>query len=424
MSDKIEPLIMPKWGIEMDEGKLTEWLIEEGTTFSKGDPLVVIETDKISNEVEAEVDSKLRKKVVQSDGTYAVGALLGIFAPDEISDEEVENFVNEYVAPDTSFKPESASASEAPIPTPEVSNNSSTSPSTSSELPSAPPENINISPKAWEVALELGVDVSTITPTGRRGRISVQDVEQIADPAKLAAYKGEDDAGASKSDNPSTSIKHTSMRKVIAERLVSSKNTAPHFYLNVDLEVDSIMEKRTTLNSDSSNKISINDLLIKCVATALKKHPEININWSDDAILQFENADISVAVATESGLITPIIKNAGNISVQEISSEMKRLSELAHSNKLMPSDYQGGTFSISNLGMLGIKDFTAVINPPQCAILAVGGLQTKVSEHDGNAVFSKVISVTMSCDHRAIDGAIGARFLQTLSEVVRTAEGL
>ena len=422
MSDKIEPLIMPKWGIEMDEGKLTEWLIEEGTTFSKGDPLVVIETDKISNEVEAEVDSKLRKKVVQSDGTYAVGALLGIFAPDDVSDEEVENFVNSYVAPDTSFKPESASSTESPAPKPEVVNNNSTS--TNSDLPSAPPENINISPKAWEVALELGVDVSTITPTGRRGRISVQDVEQVADPAKLAAYKGEETSDAPVSDNPSTSIKHTSMRKVIAERLVSSKNTAPHFYLNVDLEVDSIMEKRSALNNDSSNKISVNDLLIKCVATALKKHPEININWSDDAILQFENADISVAVATDSGLITPIIKNAGNISVQEISSEMKRLSDLAHSNKLMPSDYQGGTFSISNLGMLGIKDFTAVINPPQCGILAVGGLQTKVSEDNGNAVFSKIISVTMSCDHRAIDGAVGARFLQTLSEVVKTAEGL
>ena len=422
MSDKIEPLIMPKWGIEMDEGKLTEWLIEEGTTFSKGDPLVVIETDKISNEVEAEVDSKLRKKVVQSDGTYAVGALLGIFAPDDVSDEEVETFVNSYVAPDTSFKPESASSSVSPTPKPEVVSNNSTS--TNSELPSAPPENINISPKAWEVALELGVDVSTITPTGRRGRISVQDVEQVADPAKLAAYKGEETSDAPVSDNPSTSIKHTSMRKVIAERLVSSKNTAPHFYLNVDLEVDSIMEKRSALNNDSSNKISVNDLLIKCAATALKKHPEININWSDDAILQFENADISVAVATESGLITPIIKNAGNISVEEISSEMKRLSELAHSNKLMPSDYQGGTFSISNLGMLGIKDFTAVINPPQCAILAVGGLQTKVSENDGNAVFSKIISVTMSCDHRAIDGAVGARFLQTLSEVVKTAEGI
>ena len=422
MSDKIEPLIMPKWGIEMDEGKLTEWLIEEGTTFSKGDPLVVIETDKISNEVEAEVDSKLRKKVVQSDGTYAVGALLGIFAPDDVSDEEVETFVNSYVAPDTSFKPESASSSVSPAPKPEVVSNNSTS--TNSDLPSAPPENINISPKAWEVALELDVDVSTITPTGRRGRISVQDVEQVADPAKLAAYKGEETSDAPVTDNPSTSIKHTSMRKVIAERLVSSKNTAPHFYLNVDLEVDSIMEKRSALNNDSSNKISVNDLLIKCVATALKKHPEININWSDDAILQFENADISVAVATESGLITPIIKNAGNISVEEISSEMKRLSELAHGNKLMPSDYQGGTFSISNLGMLGIKDFTAVINPPQCAILAVGGLQTKVSENDGNAVFSKIISVTMSCDHRAIDGAVGARFLQTLSEVVKTAEGI
>ena len=424
MSDKIEPLIMPKWGIEMDEGKLTEWLVEEGTSFSKGDPLVVIETDKISNEVEAEIDSKLRKKVVQSDGTYPVGALLGIFAPDGVSDEEIDNFVNEYVAHDTSFKPASASSSESstPAPTQEVSNNAQSS--TSSEVPSAPPENINISPKAWEIALELGVDVSAITPSGRRGRISVQDVEQIADPAKLAAYKGEETSGVPVSDNPSTSIEHTSMRKVIAERLVSSKNTAPHFYLNVDLEVDVLMDKRATLNKDTSEKISVNDLIIKCVATALKKHPEININWTDNAILQFENADISVAVATEAGLITPIIKNADNISVQEISSEMKRLSDLAHNNKLMPSDYQGGTFSISNLGMLGIKDFTAVINPPQCAILAVGGLQTKVSENEGNAVFSKIISVTMSCDHRAIDGAVGARFLQTLSEVVKTAEGI
>ena len=248
MSDKIEPLIMPKWGIEMDEGKLTEWLVEEGTSFSKGDPLVVIETDKISNEVEAEIDSKLRKKVVQSDGTYPVGALLGIFAPDGVSDEEIDNFVNAYVAPDTSFKPASASSSESPAtaPTPEVSNN--TQSSTSSELPSAPPENINISPKAWEIALELGVDVSAITPSGRRGRISVQDVEQIADPAKLAAYKGEETSDTPVSDNPSTSIEHTSMRKVIAERLVSSKNTAPHFYLNVDLEVDTLMDKRASLN--------------------------------------------------------------------------------------------------------------------------------------------------------------------------------
>ena len=413
---------MPKWGIEMDEGKLTEWLIEEGTTFSKGDPLVVIETDKISNEVEAEIDSTFRKKVVEADGTYAVGALLGIFATDDTSDEEIDEFVNSYVAPDTSFKPESASSSEPVSPAPEANNN--IPPSSGTDLPSSPPEGINISPKAWEVALELNVDVSVITPSGRRGRISVQDVEQVADPAKLAAYKGEDSPEVTSSDNPSKSIEHTSMRKVIAERLVNSKNTAPHFYLNVDLEVDTLMDKRASLNNDTSEKISVNDLIIKCVATALKKHPEININWTDNAILQFENADISVAVATEAGLITPIIKNAGNISVEEISSEMKRLSDLAHNNKLMPSDYQGGTFSISNLGMLGIKDFTAVINPPQCAILAVGGLQTRVDENDGKAVFSKIISVTMSCDHRAIDGAIGARFLQTLSEIVKTAEGI
>ena len=421
MSKKIEPLIMPKWGIEMDEGKLTEWLIDEGTTFSKGDPLVVIETDKISNEVEAEVDSTLRKKVVDADGTYAVGALLGIFASDDTSDEEIDEFINSYVAPDTSFKPESASSTDSTTPTPAVEADNKSS---GKELPSSPPEDVNISPKAWEVALELDVDVSSVTPSGRRGRISVQDVEQAADPAKLAAYKGEDSSDTSQSDNPSKSIEHTSMRKVIAERLVSSKNTAPHFYLNVDLEVDTLMDKRASLNADNSEKISVNDLIIKCVATALKKHPEININWTDSAILQFENADISVAVATDAGLITPIIRNAGNLSVQEISLEMKRLSDLAHSNKLMPSDYQGGTFSISNLGMLGIKDFTAVINPPQCAILAVGSLQTKVDENDGKAVFSKIISVTMSCDHRAIDGAVGARFLQTLSEIVKAAEGI
>ena len=421
MSKKIEPLIMPKWGIEMDEGKLTEWLIDEGTTFSKGDPLVVIETDKISNEVEAEIDSTLRKKVVDADGTYAVGALLGIFASDDTSDEEIDEFINSYVAPDTSFKPESASSTDSTTPTPAVEADNKSS---GKELPSSPPEDVNISPKAWEVDLELDVDVSSVTPSGRRGRISVQDVEQAADPSKLAAYKGEDSSGTIQSDNPSKSIEHTSMRKVIAERLVSSKNTAPHFYLNVDLEVDTLMDKRASLNADNSEKISVNDLIIKCVATALKKHPEININWTDSAILQFENADISVAVATEAGLITPIIKNAGNLSVQEISSEMKRLSDLAHSNKLMPSDYQGGTFSISNLGMLGIKDFTAVINPPQCAILAVGGLQTKVDENNGKAVFNKIISVTMSCDHRAIDGAVGARFLQTLSEIVKSAEGI
>ena len=244
MSKKIEPLIMPKWGIEMDEGKLTEWLIEEGTSFSKGDPLVVIETDKISNEVEAEIDSTLRKKVVDADGTYAVGALLGIFASDDTSDEEIDEFINSYVAPDTSFKPESASSSEPTTPAPAKESDNKSS---GSELPSSPPEDVNISPKAWEVAIELDVNVSSVTPSGRRGRISVQDVEQAADPAKLAAYKGEDTSDTGNSDNPSKSIDHSSMRKVIAERLVNSKNTAPHFYLNVDLEVENKIKNFSNL---------------------------------------------------------------------------------------------------------------------------------------------------------------------------------
>ena len=412
MAEKIEALTMPKWGIEMEEGKITEWIIDEGKSFKRGEVLLVIETDKISNEVEAEFDGLFRKKVVEADGTYPVGALLGVFAEESIADDEVEKFVNDFVPPETSFKPESASSSSQPE---EKKAEPKKESSTKKDLPSSPPENVNISPKAWEVALELEVNVENITPTGRRGRISVQDVEQAADPAKLAAHKGEEEASSiPQSDNPSELIPHTGMRKVIAERTTASKNTAPHFYLNVDLDAKKLSEKREKLNQgkNKEEKVSVNDLIIKCVATALTKHPEVNVNWSDDGILQFKNADISIAVATDAGLITPIVKKANEKSVDEISSDTKRLSELAHSNKLMPEDYQGGTFSISNLGMLGIKSFTAVINPPQCGILAVGKLE------------NDIISVTMSCDHRAIDGAVGARFLQTLSEIVAKAEDI
>ena len=412
MTEKIEALTMPKWGIEMEEGKITEWIIQEGKSFKRGEVLLVIETDKISNEVEAEFDGLFRKRVVEADGTYPVGALLGVFAEESIADDEVEKFVNDFVPPDTSFKPESASSSSQPA---EKKDEPKKESAVKKDLPSSPPENINISPKAWEVAVELEVDVESITPSGRRGRISVQDVEQVADPEKLAAYKGEEEASSiPQSDNPSELIPHTSMRKVIAERTTASKNTAPHFYLTVDLGAKKLSEKREKLNQGKSKeeKISVNDLIIKCVATALTKHPEVNVNWSDDGILQFKNADISIAVATDAGLITPIVRKANEKSVEEISTDVKRLSDLAHTNKLMPEDYQGGTFSISNLGMLGIKSFTAVINPPQCGILAVGKLE------------NDIISVTMSCDHRAIDGAVGARFLQTLSEIVAKAEGI
>lgn len=409
MSKKIEALTMPKWGIEMEEGKLTEWMIEEGSSFSKGDPLLVVETDKISNEIEAEFDGLCRKKLVDVDGTYPVGALLAVFASEEVPDEEVEQFINDFVPVDSSFQPESAVSEKKSKPVEPIP--SDDKPKTSGDLPSAPPDGINISPKAWEVALELDIDISTITPSGRRGRISVQDVEQAADPAKLAAYKGEEeeDTGqASSSGNPSELIPHSGMRKVIAERTTASKNTAPHFYLNVDLDAKKLSAEREKMNKgkDKEENISINDLLIKCVATALTKHPEVNINWSDEGILQFQNADISIAVATDAGLITPIVKKANEKTVEEISADTKRLSDLAHNNKLMPEDYQGGTFSISNLGMLGVKSFTAVINPPQCGILAVGKLE------------DDKISVTMSCDHRGIDGAVGARFLQTLSGIV------
>ena len=249
MSKKIEALTMPKWGIEMEEGKLTEWLIDEGSSFSKGDPLLVVETDKISNEIEAEFDGLCRKKLVDVDGTYPVGALLAVFASEEITDEEIDQFVNDFVPVDSSFQPESAVSEKKAEPATPIA--SEEKPKSSGDLPSAPPDNVNISPKAWEVALELNVDVSTITPSGRRGRISVQDVEQAADPAKLAAYKGEeggDSGSVSSSDNPSELIPHSGMRKVIAERTTASKNTAPHFYLNVDLDAKKLSAEREKMN--------------------------------------------------------------------------------------------------------------------------------------------------------------------------------
>ena len=264
MSKKIEALTMPKWGIEMEEGKLTEWLIDEGSSFSKGDPLLVVETDKISNEIEAEFDGLCRKKLVDVDGTYPVGALLAVFASEEITDEEVDQFINDFVPVDSSFQPESAVSEKKPEPTPTASDEK---PKSSGDLPSAPPDNVNISPKAWEVALELDVDVSTITPSGRRGRISVQDVEQAADPAKLAAYKGEEESdtgSVSSSDNPSELIPHSGMRKVIAERTTASKNTAPHFYLNVDLDAKKLSAEREKMNKgkDKKEKISASQIII------------------------------------------------------------------------------------------------------------------------------------------------------------------
>jgi pyruvate dehydrogenase E2 component (dihydrolipoamide acetyltransferase) len=293
------------------------------------------------------------------------------------------------------------------------------------KLPPAPSgTRVFASPLARRIAAEKGVDLSGIKGTGPHGRIVKADLEKSPLPSGKGLGEGAAKPPASSGINAKkqsellgmefTEIPNNNIRRVVASRLLESKQTVPHFYLTIDCLIDDLLAAREKLNADAKGayKLSVNDFVIKAVAMALKAYPAANVAWTDDAILQYESADISVAVATPNGLITPIVKAAETKGLREISEEVKDLAGRAREGKLKPVEFQGGTFSVSNLGMFGIKDFGAIINPPQACILAVGaGIQQPVVK-DGQLAIGTVMSVTLSVDHRAVDGAVGAEFLQ------------
>ncbi|MEM9170829.1 MAG: dihydrolipoamide acetyltransferase family protein, partial [Pseudomonadota bacterium] len=321
-----------------------------------------------------------------------------VFADEDVPQSEVDDFISTFKAADAGFGVDAGEADEPPAGAPAAT---------------AVPAGLSISPKAAELAARLGVDLAQVTGSGRRGRVSLQDVEQAAKAQGL----GEDPPADA---NPYDVVKLSAMRRTIAKRLVEATQQVPHFYLRTTVCVDPLLSRRAALKETGAAP-SVNDFLIKACAVALIKTPDVNVHFLADEIRRFRHADVAVAVAVPGGLVTPVIRRADEKSVAQISDEMKDLADRARAEKLEQSEYQGGTFSLSNLGMFGVESFDAVVNPPMGAILAAGAATRRPSADGGHET---VMVATMSCDHRAVDGALGGRFLQAFKEALETPESL
>jgi pyruvate dehydrogenase E2 component (dihydrolipoamide acetyltransferase) len=456
-------VIMPKLSPTMEEGQIARWLKKEGDKVSMGEPLAEIDTDKATMEMQALANGVLRKILVKEGESAPLGQLIGIVGE---PDEDISSLLNEASSKEPSPPPaeqtkravgtrEEPAPSETPRPlaekaapspppaeqakpaidAPEQQEPSETPrPLTEKAAPSPPSENgaagrIIVSPLAARMAAEAGIDLRSLQGSGPSGRIIKKDVEQALSRQTAAAAAGKTPlrviegrpsqqpitAGASPyRDEPSSEI-----RKTIAKRLVTSLGPVPHFFLTTEIEMDRAAEMRRGINAlDPDLKISINDIIIKVVAAALIQHPEVNASYQEKVIRYYVRADIGVAVAIEDGLITPVIRSADQKSLSQIASEVRELAERARTRKLKPEEYTGASFSVSNLGMFGIDEFTAIINPPEGAILAVGAMSPKPVVRDNEIVIRQIMRVTMSCDHRIIDGATGARFLQTFKKIL------
>ena len=386
---EIYPIAVPKWGIEMVEGTITTWNKSEGDVIAKGDEVFEMESDKIVNVWDAPVAGVLRRIIAAAGDAHPVGALLGVIAAADVSDADIDQFIAEHSA--TRAETESAPAA-AETATPQQTIQTGDAYTRSS-------------PSVRRLADELGVDLGAVTGTGRRGRITDDDVK---------AATGSD----SSAPEGVQVIPLSATRKTIARRLTEAKQSIPHFYLTAEYALDGLLAHRAKLNETGSVKVSVNDLLVWSVAQALMKEPRVNVNLVDDSIHQFDAAHISVAIATEEGLYPATVRNANALSPAEIAEATAALAEKAKTGKLTKDDISGGSFTVSNLGMFGITQFTAIINPPMGAILAMGKASQQAVVREGEIGIATMLSVTLSCDHRVIDGAVGAQFLATLDEVI------
>ena len=411
MTGKITPFTMPKWGIEMEEGVIREWHANEGDIVKEGDLFVVIETDKIANDVELEFTGTLRKRIGQEEDVYPVGALIAVFADADVSENEIEAFVASFKAADAGFSNRGDETDQTASD--EASSQESNSGAAQAKTASLP-DGMLISPKAAELAVSLGVDLADVKGSGRNGRVSLQDVEQAG---KKQGKHG--DVGMSP---PSFEVvKLSSMRRTIAKRLSEAAQSVPQFYVRSRLNLDPLVSLRTERKASGEKAPSVTDYLIKACAKTLKVVPDVNVHFAGDAIHRFPHADINVAVSVPGGLIAPVIRRAEMHSVEEISTLLQDLADRARSENLSPAEYQSGSFSLSNLGMYGVNSFDAFINPPMAAILAVGTIERQATEHGG---FQSVMTATLTCDHRAIDGALAGEFLMALSDFLAKPESL
>ena len=420
---------MPALSPTMEEGTLAKWLVKEGDTVKSGDIMAEIETDKATMEFEA-VDEGVIAKIMIAEGTDGVKvgtpiALLAEEGEDAGAVEAPKKTEAPAKAPDA--KPEEAKQKPAP---------KAEAPKAEAPAPKSDGERVKASPLAKRIAAEKGVDLSAVAGSGPNGRIVKTDVEG-AKPGAAPAAKPEAAAPAPTAEAPAgapkaiwfdDTIPHeaeklSNIRKTIARRLTEAKQTIPHIYLTVDVRLDALLKLRGELNKGLESrgvKLSVNDLLIKALAVALEQSPKCNVTYAGDQLIKYHRVDISVAVSTPTGLITPIIRDAASISLSKISTQMKELAGRAKEGKLKPEEYQGGTASISNMGMFGIKQFDAVINPPQAMILAIGAGEKRPYIVDDALGVATVMSATGSFDHRAIDGADGAAMLKLFKELVES----
>ncbi len=465
-------IIMPSASASMTEGVLMRWLKQDGETIAKGEILAEVETDKAVLELEAEADGILKTFVADGD-TIKVGAPMGaLLAPGETLEAAPAGAAAGTTTAAIASTPVGSTGGHFPggVPAAPAAGAGSTAAAAAAATPAAADTpaaarteqaggdtRIFASPLARRLAQLHGIDLATIRGSGPQGRIVKRDIEAAmgarqsaghpaAVPATAAAPAGAPQSAASQSaasqsatPQPTAAragtplaaasgyelIPHSSMRRVIAQRLSESKQQVPHFYLSIDCRLDALLALRQQLNGSLPDvKLSVNDFIIKAVAAAMKRVPAANVSWSDEGLRRYRDVDVSVAVATPGGLITPVIRQADTKSVGAISSEMKALAERARQSKLTPDEYQGGGFTISNLGMYGIRDFAAIINPPQACILAVGAAGKRPVVEGDAIIPATVMSCTLSVDHRAVDGAVGAEFLGAFKALLESPLGL
>src|SRR5688500_10340699 len=435
-------VIMPKLSPTMEEGQIVRWLKKEGDKVAMGEPLAEIDTDKATMEMQALANGVLRKIIINEGQSAPLGQPIAIIGE---ADEDISSLLSEApaaaapaeqkepapqqpeppAAPAVATQPQPPQA-QAASATAGTAGNAGIASNGQTASPSAASGRLIVSPLAARMAAESGLDLRSVQGSGPGGRIVKKDIEAaLSQPApstqrypravEPAQFQPAAIAAASAyRDEPASEI-----RKTIAKRLVTSLGPVPHFFLTTEIEMDRAAEMRRNINAlDPDLKISINDVIIKVVAAALMQHPEVNASFQDKVIRYYERADIGVAVAIEDGLITPVVRSADQKSLSEIAREVRDLAERARKRKLKPEEYTGASFSISNLGMFGIDEFTAVINPPEGAILAIGAMTAKPVVRGNEIVVRQMMRVTMSCDHRVIDGATGAKFLQTFKKTM------
>ena len=419
----------------MEEGKLVKWLKNEGDAVKSGDPIGEVETDKAIMELVARGDGILRKRLINENDSVPVGTLVGVIAT---ADENIDALVAGAGAPPPAATPVAAAASAAPSGAPSTGTAPAAPPrpSPAPPTPAAPPapaapaaaaasgngEHVRSSPLARRLATDRGVNLGSVTGSGPGGRIIKRDIEAAA--TSGAAPAGAPSRAAAVAPRPTfegdyQDVPLTQIRKIIAKRLGESIGPIPTFYLTAELDLTRVMEMRGAMAELGDEfKVSVNDVLLKAIAVALSQHPEVNAHWLGDHIRYFNRVHLGMAVATDDGLIVPVIWDADTKGLSTISREAKELAKRARERKLKPEEFTGSTFSVSNLGMFGIDQFTAIINPPEAGIIAIGTGEDKLVVVDGEPVVRKRVRLTMSCDHRIIDGAVGAKFLQALRRLV------